>query len=304
MSEFDGGFISLWRKINEWEWYEDDSVFKIYIGLICLANYKDGQWKGIPIKRGSFVTSTEKLCNYFRKNKNTVLRCLKCLSDTGEIRNEVVPNKYRVITIVNYDKYQSVVQNLNNTRDNQKGNRKGNDRNNSQNKNRDTTNKEIRCVCHKGTHTPEKGKISALPSVTPSGDAPTGEHSEILNMSDASGEASMATKREGVMSAGARPQANSAQHYQEQDSSPHRSSDVNPTVMSAGTRPQADDKGETPAVTKDLTQREWRVYCELKGHNEFEAADFWIKQKGIFDEIQKRKVRGFLKAHGERTEGG
>ncbi len=88
--------------------------------------------------------------------------------------NEWCTDNDRIITIAHYDKYQYVVQNLNNRRDNKKDNRKGNDPNNRLNKNRDTTNKEIRCVCHKGTHTPEKEKIAAIPPVTPFGGARAG----------------------------------------------------------------------------------------------------------------------------------
>ena len=73
MSDLEGGFVSTWRKMHEWEWYDDDAVFKIFIGFLWLANYKDQQWKGITIKRGSFITSTAKLCNYFNKSKNTIL---------------------------------------------------------------------------------------------------------------------------------------------------------------------------------------------------------------------------------------
>ena len=232
MSDLEGGFVSTWRKMHEWEWYDDDAVFKIFIGFLWLANYKDQQWKGITIKRGSFITSTAKLCNYFNKSKNTILRCLDCLKSTGEIIDEVVPNKYRIITVVNYDKYQSVVQNLNNKRDNKRYNKRDNKKDNSVNNckdnNRDTTNKynkEISGgVCPTGTHTPpQEENKAAQPSVTPLG----GEPSE------------------------------------------------------------------------PLTRREWRTYCELKGYNEYRAAEEWIKVRGVFTEGQKKKVREYLREHGE-----
>lgn len=175
MSELEGGFVSTWRKMHEWEWYDDDAIFKVFIGFLWLANYKDQQWKGITIKKGSFVTSIANLCTYFRKSKNTILRCLDCLKSTGEILDEVVPNQYRVITVVNYDKYQSVVQNLNNKRDNKRYNKRDNNLNNHKDNERDTTNKynkgnkEISGgVCHTGTHTPPKEENkTAQTSVTP-----------------------------------------------------------------------------------------------------------------------------------------
>lgn len=185
MSELEGGFVSAWRKMHEWEWYDDDAIFKIFIGFLWLANYRDQQWKGITIKRGSFVTSVANLCTYFRKSKNTILRCLDCLKSTGEILDEVVPNKYRIITVVNYDKYQSVVQNLNNKRDNKKYNKRDNNLNNHKNNckdnERDTTNKYNKenketsgGVCPTGTHTPpQKKNKAAQTSVTPLGGEPS-----------------------------------------------------------------------------------------------------------------------------------
>lgn len=72
------------------------------------------------------------------------------------------------------------------------------------------------------------------------------------------------------------------------------------------TPPQEENKAALPSVTplggepsEPLNRREWRTYCELKGYNEYRAAEEWIKVGGIFTEGQKRKVREWLKEHGE-----
>ena len=101
------GYIKIDRQITDWGWWTDDAVFRIFIGLIILANYKDSQFKMQTVKRGSFVTSIEKLCTFFGVGESKLRRCLKCLCKTGEITDEPT-NKYRLITIVNYDMYQGV----------------------------------------------------------------------------------------------------------------------------------------------------------------------------------------------------
>ena len=72
------------------------------------------------------------------------------------------------------------------------------------------------------------------------------------------------------------------------------------------TPPQEDKKAALPSVSplgvetsEPLSRREWRTYCELKGYNEYRAAEEWIKVQGVFSEHQKRKVREWLKEHGE-----
>ena len=40
------GWIKLYRKITEWEWYTVPSMAHLFIHLLFLANQKDKRWKG------------------------------------------------------------------------------------------------------------------------------------------------------------------------------------------------------------------------------------------------------------------
>ena len=102
------GFITLDRKILDWEWADDSSVFSFFVKLILAANHQDNKWHGIVIKRGSIIGSTESLCECKKKKKTTFKRCRKILEDCGAIKVKVKNNCYQVITIVHYDKYQSL----------------------------------------------------------------------------------------------------------------------------------------------------------------------------------------------------
>lgn len=55
------GFLQLWRSFLEWEWYEDIPCKTLFIHLLLTANHKDTKFQGKVIKRGSLITSREKL---------------------------------------------------------------------------------------------------------------------------------------------------------------------------------------------------------------------------------------------------
>jgi len=124
------GFIKIDRKITEWGWWSDDTVFRFFVGIILLANFKDSVFKGKFVERGSFITSIPKLCAYFEMSERKVRRCLTSLKETGEIIDEA-NNHFRKITIINYNEYQDDLP-LSKRKDNRQGNRKDKRKDNRQ----------------------------------------------------------------------------------------------------------------------------------------------------------------------------
>lgn len=108
------GFILLHRKILEWEWYEDVNTSRLFIHLLLTANHKDKKWQGVDIKRGQKVTSLRHLADETGISVMQVRVALDRLKLTHEITHQTT-SKYSVITINNYDEYQS-----NNTRNNKR----------------------------------------------------------------------------------------------------------------------------------------------------------------------------------------
>ena len=231
MSDLEG-FVIEYRKIMQWEWYTDVNTAHLFRHCILRANYQDTMWRGIEVKRGSFITSLQTLSTETGLTVKQVRTALEKLEKTGEVAN-CSTSKYRIITVKNYDLYQLEGK--------QKGKQEGNVRANkravkrqSEGKQRATDNKYISNdiynketsggVCPTGTHTPpQEENKAAQPSVTPLGGDPS----------------------------------------------------------------------------EPLSRREWRTYCELKGYDEYRAAEEWIKVEGVFTESQKRRVREWLKEHGE-----
>ena len=79
------GYISLHRKLLDWEWYNDNNTKILFIHCLLKANWEDKNWQGILIKRGSFITSIETLSNELKLTNQSIRTSLSKLEKTNEI---------------------------------------------------------------------------------------------------------------------------------------------------------------------------------------------------------------------------
>ena len=100
------GFITIHRKILEWEWYTDLPVKTLFFHCIIKANFTDKEWRGVNIQRGSFLTSIQNLSNETGLTTKQVRRALDCLVKTGELGKQTT-NLNTLISVTYYDKYQT-----------------------------------------------------------------------------------------------------------------------------------------------------------------------------------------------------
>jgi hypothetical protein len=100
------GYIMIHRKLCDWEWYTDINTFKMFMHLLINANHKDNKFRGIDIKRGQILTGRNKLSVETGLSERQVRTTLKNLQTTNEIIVEST-TKYSIITLVNYNTYQS-----------------------------------------------------------------------------------------------------------------------------------------------------------------------------------------------------
>ena len=98
-------YIKLDRKITEWEWFTDGNTLKLWIYLLVHAQYHDGNYKGIEIKRGQLVTGRKKLANELDMTESQIRNSLSKLITTNEITIKAT-NRFSLITIVKYGFYQ------------------------------------------------------------------------------------------------------------------------------------------------------------------------------------------------------
>lgn len=101
------GFIALYRSLLSWGWHADPATGWLFVNLLLMANWEDGEWQGKPIKRGQLVTGRKALAAQTGLSEQTVRTSLNRLKSTNEI-TIASTNKFSVITIVNYGKFQDV----------------------------------------------------------------------------------------------------------------------------------------------------------------------------------------------------
>jgi len=132
------GYIKLHRKMTEWEWYTDIIVKSVFLHCLLMANHTDKKWRGIVIKRGSFITSYSQLAVELRLSVQQIRTAINKLKSTGEITHETT-SKYSIITINNYEIYQdtNTLENSQATNKQQASNKQLTTTNNDKNDNND-----------------------------------------------------------------------------------------------------------------------------------------------------------------------
>ena len=98
------GYIRLWRKITEWEWYDDIPTKVLFIHLALKANHQPKKWKVILIQKGEILTGRLKLSKQTGLSEQQVRSAIKKLKSTGEITSKTT-SKYSIIKLINYDRY-------------------------------------------------------------------------------------------------------------------------------------------------------------------------------------------------------
>lgn len=99
------GWVKLHRQFISWEWFDTSDMVKLFIFLLLSANHDSNTWRGVNIERGQYLTGLNSLSDKTKISIQTLRTCLKRLEKTGEINTQVT-NKYRLITVCNYDSYQ------------------------------------------------------------------------------------------------------------------------------------------------------------------------------------------------------
>lgn len=101
------GWVKLYRSIFDWEWWDDTNTTKVFIYCLLKANPSDKQWRGISVRRGSFVTSRKHIADEVNMTEQEVRTAIDHLLTTGEITKSST-NKLTMITVTNYESYQEV----------------------------------------------------------------------------------------------------------------------------------------------------------------------------------------------------
>jgi len=109
----EGGYIKLWRSLKNNPVMENPEYLSVWIYILLSVNYQDNEFifndEKILIKSGSFITSRAKIAKSIDVQESKVERILKYLKSEQQIEQQTF-NKFRIITIVNWNKYQQTEQ--------------------------------------------------------------------------------------------------------------------------------------------------------------------------------------------------
>ena len=101
------GYIKLYKKLIQWQWYKDSNTKSLFIDLLLDANFEDSKVGFEIIKRGQCLTSLKRMHERTGLTTKQIRTSLDKLQKSGEIGKQTT-NKYSIITIKNYDDYQNM----------------------------------------------------------------------------------------------------------------------------------------------------------------------------------------------------
>ena len=99
------GFIKLHRSILDWEWWEDDNTLKVFLYLLLNANYENSRYRGYEVPRGSLVVGRKKMSETLHLSEREIRTAISHLKSTNEVTTKAT-NKFTILTITNWEKYQ------------------------------------------------------------------------------------------------------------------------------------------------------------------------------------------------------
>lgn len=100
------GWVTIHRKFLQWEWFDIPEMVEFFIYLLLTAGHSERKYRGIQLQRGEIITSTPTMMKDTKLSEQQIRTCIKRLKSTGEITCKST-NKFTIITICNYDRYQS-----------------------------------------------------------------------------------------------------------------------------------------------------------------------------------------------------
>lgn len=100
------GWIKIHRQLLDWEWYSDTNCRLLFLHCLLKANFEDTKWRGVNIKKGSFISSLGNLAKSTGMSVRTLRTTINKLKSTSELTSKGHA-EYTMFTIVKYNQYQS-----------------------------------------------------------------------------------------------------------------------------------------------------------------------------------------------------
>lgn len=101
-----GDWIKVHRKIADSQVFSDEGVLRLWIYLLCRANYKASYFRGRRIEVGQVAFSYRSLADTLGCSPATLVRRIDKLQDWGNLVVKA-EREFTVVTICNWSTYQS-----------------------------------------------------------------------------------------------------------------------------------------------------------------------------------------------------
>ena len=119
----DESWVKLYRKIKEKGWYKKSEYVHLWVHILLRADHEEKEflWNGqlMKTKKGQFITGRKKLNEETGIAETTIERILKTFENGHQIEQHKT-SKFRLITVLNWEKYQSKKQECGQQTDNKR----------------------------------------------------------------------------------------------------------------------------------------------------------------------------------------
>ena len=106
-----GGYFKVWRKIEDSKSWSRGALYRgLMITLLQKANWKQGYFQGQEILPGQLACSGASLASELDLSRYQVMRMLATLEDDGFISRQTFGKVCTLITVVNWQVYQSTTE--------------------------------------------------------------------------------------------------------------------------------------------------------------------------------------------------
>lgn len=100
------GYIKLHRKMTRWGWYDDPSTKIVFLHLLLKANWHKSEYHGVRLEPGDVVFGRKKFAKELGLSERNVRTAIRHLHESGEISTNKVTNRFTVIHVEKWEKYQ------------------------------------------------------------------------------------------------------------------------------------------------------------------------------------------------------
>ena len=115
------GWLKLHRQLLEWEWYKCIFTTRLFLHVLMKANYRQQNERGVIVEIGELMTTVQSLSMETGLTVKQVRTCLNRLISANCVACKTT-NKYTILSIVNYNKYQDAEEKRANKKTSKKAN--------------------------------------------------------------------------------------------------------------------------------------------------------------------------------------